>query len=249
MMSVLKTAVTSALASAAGAVGALATREWWRTWGVDIGEATRALPGDDLVPDAEAVDTRGITIAATPDDVWPWLVQMGYRRAGWYSYDSIDMNHPSVERIVPEWQSLAAGDIVPTHPRGGFVVKVLDPGRSLVLYNDTKTLAGQQAESTGQDVEDMPANLKASGAFLEQAGSDFAASWTFVLEPVPEGTRLIERFRARMAGGQAPWLVKPALGFGVFLMARRQMLGIRTRAEQLNAGIIERPAQAAAAPA
>jgi hypothetical protein len=52
-----------------------------------------------------------------------------------------------------------------------------------------------------------------------------------------------------MTGGPAPWLVKPALGFGVFLMTRRQMLGLRSRAEQLNAGIIERPAQAAVAAA
>jgi hypothetical protein len=249
MMSILKTALASAAASAAGAAGAMATREWWRTWGVAAADVAKPLPGDELVPDAEAVDTRGITIAAKPDEVWPWLVQMGFRRAGWYSYDTIDMNHPSVERIVPEWQSLAVGDVVPTHPSGGFVVKAMEPGRSLVLYNDTPTLAAQQAAAAERGVEAMPSNLRASGAFLENAGPEFAASWAFVLEPVPEGTRLIERFRARMSGGPMPWLLKPIVGFGVFIMTRRQMLGIRTRAERLGAGIIERPAQAAVTPA
>ena len=248
-MSVLKTAITSGLASAAGVVGALATREWWHSWGVDLEEGTREMPGDELVPDAEAVDTRGITIAATPADVWPWLVQMGYRRAGWYSYDAIDMNHPSVERVVPEWQTIALGDVLPTHPGGGFVVKVLEPGRSLVLYNDTATLEAQQARAAESGAEATPANLRASGTLLEQAGAEFAASWAFELQPVPEGTRLIERFRARMSGGPLPWLVKPVIGFGVFLMTRRQMLGIRARAEQLHAGIIERPPQVVGAPA
>jgi hypothetical protein len=248
-MSVIKTAITSAAASAAGAVTALATREWWRSWGVDPEEAVRALPGDELVPDAEAVDTRGITIAATPDDVWPWLVQMGFRRAGWYSYDTIDLDHPSVERLVPEWQALAVGDVVPTHPGGGFVVKALEPGRSLVLYNDTATLEAQEAAAAERGGDEMPANLRASGAFLGNLGPQFAASWTFVVEPVPEGTRLIERFRARMGGGSMPWLMKPMLGFGVFLMTRRQMLGIRQRAERLNAGVIERPTRVAVASA
>jgi hypothetical protein len=248
-MSMLTRTITSAAASAAGVAAALATRQWWRSWGVDAAEAAMSLPGDELVPDAEAVDTRGLTIAASPDDVWPWLVQMGYRRAGWYSYDVIDMDRTSVERIVPEWQQVAMGDVLPTHPGGGFVVKVVEPGRALVLYNDTATLAAQQTAAAERGVEVTPANLRASGAFLENAGPEFAASWAFVLEPVPEGTRLIERFRARVSGGPAPWLLKPILGFGVFLMTRRQMLGIRARAEQLSAGVIPRPARAAVAAA
>jgi hypothetical protein len=184
-MSALKTALISAGVVTAGAV----TRQWWRRWGVDPVEARMALPGDDLVAEPEAVDTRGITIAAAPHEIWPWLVQMGYGRAGWYSYDTIDMNRPSVDRIVPEWQSLAVGDVVPTHPSGGFVVKVLEPGRCLVLYNDTATLAAQEAEAAEggaeRGTEPTPGNLKAAGTFLQGAGPDFAASWAFVLEEVP----------------------------------------------------------------
>ena len=73
-------------------------------------EKTRLLPGDDLIADAKAIDTRGIDIAAAPSDVWPWLVQMGYGRAGWYSYDQLDMNKPSADRIIPELQDLEIGE-------------------------------------------------------------------------------------------------------------------------------------------
>ena len=79
-------------------------RPWWRSWGIDEQDVARALPGDGLVPAASAADTRSIEIQAPPSVVWPWLVQMGYGRAGWYSYDQIDMAGTSVRRIKPEWQ-------------------------------------------------------------------------------------------------------------------------------------------------
>jgi len=63
----------------------VAARTIWRTWGIDPAEQARALPGDDLVTEPIATETRGIDIAAPPAAVWPWLVQMGYGRAGWYS--------------------------------------------------------------------------------------------------------------------------------------------------------------------
>ena len=67
------------------------------------------LPGDDLVAEASAIETRGIEINATPKEVWPWLAQMGYGRAGWYSYDALDMNLPSpskIDRPSPNWRSV-----------------------------------------------------------------------------------------------------------------------------------------------
>ena len=94
-------------------------------WGVDPTESDRMMPGDDLVDGPDAIDTRAIDIDAPVEAVWPWLVQMGYGRAGWYSYDVFDMDVPSALSVEQRWQSLAIGDILPTHPGGGFEVKVL----------------------------------------------------------------------------------------------------------------------------
>ena len=123
-------------ASVGAAIAYVKGRAAFRTWGVVPEEASRPLPGDDLVAEAEAIDTRGIDIAATPEEVWPWLVQMGYGRAGWYSYDELDMDHPSAERLIPELQHVKVGDVFPTHPGGGFEVKVVKPHKALVLYAD-----------------------------------------------------------------------------------------------------------------
>lgn len=232
-------AVGWARAAAAGAAfsitigGALASR-WRATWGVVAEEATAVLPGDGVVGDAMAVDTRGITIDAPPEKVWPWLVQMGYGRAGWYSYDRLDMDRPSADAIVPEWQSLAVGDRLPTDPNGGFEVRSVEPERSLVVAADGTMFAG--ANGTRElDVAAAP-GLAASGRFLETAmPADFAASWAFVLRPIDGGrTRFIERFRIRLGRQTAVTrLLAPAMGFGVFVMLRKQMLGIRDRAERL----------------
>src|SRR5215470_12006613 len=82
------------------------------------GEAGRSLPGDALVADAKVGWTHAITIRARPAEIWPWLVQMGCRRAGWYSYDGLDNGGvPSAERIVPELQRVQVGDIFPMTPK------------------------------------------------------------------------------------------------------------------------------------
>jgi hypothetical protein len=204
---------------------------WQRTWGIDPIEAVRALPGDDLVPVPTAIDTRAITIDAPPEAVWPWLVQMGYGRAGWYSYDQLDNRGQSSGQLLPAWQRLEVGDIMPTHPDGGFEVRLVEPGRALALSLDSALIASQAAVASA-DRADVPAGLAASGIFLRQAPQDFDASWTFVLEPLDGGrTRLIERFRVRFGkSGPAFRVIAPAMGFGVFVMMRRQMLGLRDRA-------------------
>lgn len=211
-------------------------RPWWRTWGIDELDVNRGLPGDDLVPEASTSDTRSIEIQAPPSAVWPWLVQMGYGRAGWYSYDQIDMAGASFRRINPEWQELAVGDVVPTHPGGGFEVRALERDRALVLYSDSDLVAGQAEAARISNVRRADANVEATGAFLGAAQpTDFAASWAFVLEPVTGGrTRLIERFRVRFGESDKPWtaITLPLVGIGFFLMTRKQMLGIKERAER-----------------
>jgi hypothetical protein len=209
---------------------------WRETWGREPGEAALPLAGDDLLPAADVSDTRGITIDAPPEAVWPWLVQMGYGRGGWYSYDQLDMKGHSADEVRHEWQSLAVGDTVPTDPGGGFLVRVLEAGSALVLYADGELMASQRG-SRGASVpvgSDAP-GLAASGRFLDAAvAPDFAASWAFVLRPLPDGrTRLLERFRFASDGETpASRILGPLLGFGVFVMVHRQLLGIRERAER-----------------
>ena len=233
-------AVVAGATTLGGAAAWLTVRPWWHAWGVDEGEAATSLPGDDVVASAPVSDTRAITIDAPPSAVWPWLIQMGFGRGGWYSYDVMDMKGRSADQILPELQSLAAGDTVPTHPRGGFEVKAIEPGHALVLYLDSDMVRSQAAAAKANRAEAhaaaTPVNLQAGGALMGAAQpTEFAASWTFVVEPLADNrTRLIERFRIRFDGGDQPWtkFTLPFMGFGVFVMVRRQLLGIKARVER-----------------
>jgi hypothetical protein len=233
----IKRIIVGAALAAGGWAAYAGARQWYTTWGLDLVEVGRVLPGDDLVPDPTLVETRGITIDAPPEAVWPWLVQMGFGRAGWYSYDAIDMKGTSAEAILPEHQALDVGDTVRTDPGGGFVVKVIEPERALVLFVDPEILAARGGSMPAPG--DAP-GLAMTGRFLETATPPrFSAAWAFVLDPVDGGrTRLIERFSARAEGeaevpSRATRLLEPLLGFGFFVMAQRQMKGIKARAEKL----------------
>jgi hypothetical protein len=233
----------AAVAAVAAAVLFALRREQGR-WGVDAADAVRVLPGDDLVADAGIVDTRSLVIDAPPAAVWPWLAQLGYERGGWYSYDLIDMKGRSAEGILPGFQDLAEGDLVPTHPGGGFVAQVVQPDRALVLYLDD-ALARDQAEgaraskgtTSGRAVrhEPLTPGLQAAGAMGGFAMPAFRVTWAFLLEPEAGGTRtrLIERFRVWAPDGGTPArLGMPFMGLGVFAMTRKHMLGLKSRAER-----------------
>lgn len=206
-----------------------------KSWGVDPREGELTLPGDSLIAEASATETRGITIDAPVAKVWPWLVQVGYQRAGWYSYDKLDNRGASAEQILPEFQSLKPGDVMPTHPGGGFEVKIVEPERALVLFTDTELMRRQAEEAQAQTNVDvaLPA-LKVSGVMLSASYPDFAASWAFYLEPINAAkTRLIERFRAHTPGnGPATAILGEIMGTGIVLMTRKQMLGIKERVER-----------------
>lgn len=110
-------------------------------WGATDEEARRPLPGDRFVPERFLDETRAITIDAPPSAVWPWLVQVGYGRAGWYSYDRVErlmlagryIDGRSATRIHPELQQLRVGDEIPFAPRTRYPVVVLEPERVLAL--------------------------------------------------------------------------------------------------------------------
>jgi uncharacterized protein YndB with AHSA1/START domain len=120
--------------------------------------------GDDIVEAADAVMDRAFTLDASPQQVWPWLVQLGKQRAGWYLPRSVERFVPPARRalrsIDPRWQSLDVGDVIPDY--GGrhetFEVTRIDPphtlvytsyrGRMRVSWSLTLTTAGLAAERT-----------------------------------------------------------------------------------------------------
>jgi hypothetical protein len=133
-----------ALGAAAAGAGLLAVyaklvRPRALRWGATAEEAARPLPGDQVVAKADYVATRAITIDAPPRDVWPWLVQMGSGRAGWYTYDRIDnAGMPSATEILPELQQLQVGDLIPMVAGKdiGVRVKELEPDRRMLWWDE-----------------------------------------------------------------------------------------------------------------
>jgi hypothetical protein len=106
-------------------------RPWHLRWGATPQEVDARLPGDDEVLDPLLNATRAISIDAPPNDVWPWLLQLGYRRAGWYAFDLFDNDGiPSAETILPEFQHLELGQIIGEE---GFAVTRLEQDETLLL--------------------------------------------------------------------------------------------------------------------
>lgn len=168
-------------------------------------EARWPLIGDELVPEIRTQLTHAVTIAAPPRQIWPWLVQMGGQRAGWYSWDRLDNGgRPSADRIVPELQHLDVGDVLPYRPSGGegFIVLRVEPEKALVLGSSSKTFHG---------------------------------TWAFVLEPIGDhATRLITRYRAGPLPSLAWTVALPAIAAVHGFMERKQLRTIKERAEHVT---------------
>ncbi len=173
-------------------------------------ETARTLPGDDLIPNPVGTMNHAITIHRARRDVWPWLAQMGSGRAGWYAYDFIDNGgRKSAELILPEYQQVGTGSLFPALPgvKEAFLVARCDLGKYIVLS-------------------------------VRTPDGGYQTTWAFILEePQPGQTRLI--VRGRVAQGYGPYglpqwaallLGRPAH----FIMQRKQLLSIRSRAERLG---------------
>jgi hypothetical protein len=99
-------------------------RPWELRWGATDDEVRRPMPGDEIVERPTFNATRAVTVKAPPSMIWPWIVQIGFGRAGWYTYDLLDnFGRPSARRIVPEFQQIRVGDVIPIYqgrgaPRG-----------------------------------------------------------------------------------------------------------------------------------
>ena len=116
-------------------------------WGATDAELARGMPGDALSSQPTFLSTRAITIDATPEMIWPWVLQMGYGRAGFYGYDIIEnlgsaRGIHSAERIVPELQHIVVGDPLPLSAAGGLVVHAITPNRFIVWSGESGTYPG-----------------------------------------------------------------------------------------------------------
>lgn len=179
-------------------------------WGATQSELAVDLPGDGVLPGADVVATRGITVLAEPEAVWPWLAQLGYGRGGFYSYDALEnligLDIHSADEVVEEWQDLSVGDQVHLAPPVGLEVLVADPGRALVLCGQPPT--------------------------GESAPAPYDFTWAFVLRPGPAvgTTRLVVRERYLCRTRSARPVVEAVAAVST-LMSERMLRGIRDRAE------------------
>jgi len=210
----------------AGLMYWLVIRPWLLRWGATDADARRSLPGDDLLPHPKMETTHAVTIRASAAEVWPWLVQIGHKRAGWYSYDwfhrlmgvagSVDDDRCSARRVIPELQHLEVGDSVEIAPGMGFKVVAIEPGRALVLHValDMRTWRPFDPAGTIPD------------AYLN-------SSWVWFLDGVDEKTtRLIVRTRYDYNPSLLNALMMRGLmGPGGSVMERKTLLGIQQRAE------------------
>ncbi|WP_034216581.1 hypothetical protein [Actinoplanes subtropicus] len=189
---------------------------WQRHWGATEEERHVRLAGDEQVAEPATQVTRAITIQAPPAAVWPWIVQLGADRGGFYSYDWLEnlfgLGIHSAAEVVEEWQRLAVGDVVHANRArsGGWYVVALQPGEALVLK-----------------VADLHAGCPLDRD--EQLKWEFG--WTFALRPAPSGgTRLLVRERTAFGSALTRAVMAP-IGAVSFVMTRRMMLGIKARAE------------------
>jgi hypothetical protein len=213
---------TGATVAALGTWAALRPRTL--TWGATSDEVVRPLPGDDLVNNPLYVTTRAITVNASPAEVWPWLVQLGQNRGGFYTYDVLEnlmgLDIHSVDMIRPEWQGLHAGDDYVTldpdeHMK--MTIAILEPDRAFVIRSGAP--------------HEPP---RKPGDFFK---GEIECTWAFVLERIDEQTtRLIIRWRAAWADTAAARVARPVILEPIhFLMEERMLRGIRDRAERAGA--------------
>lgn len=184
-------------------------------WGVDEATARRPHPGDELIPEPRWSWTHGIEIDAPPEQVWPWVAQIGATRGGFYSYQWLEnlagCELSNADAIHPEWQ-VELGDDLYVHPKmPPLRVVAMGPGRWFVAHGAPDEAARERGESW------------------------VAGSWLFLVEPLGDGrSRFISRYRAACSDDLAtrlsygPTLVEPV----GFVMDRGMLRGVRERAER-----------------
>jgi protein-S-isoprenylcysteine O-methyltransferase Ste14 len=179
-------------------------RSWTLTWGATEAEVARTLPGDELVARTPSDPTHAATIDAPPEEVWPWIAQMGDDRGGFYSYTFIENlmtgedRYHNANRILPQFQNPQPGDGI-----------IFD---SLKVYDvePGKWLLAVQSSASG--------------------GSDWV--WLWHLEPVGSNqTRLLVRNALHLSGISGNSLLSKVMSLGAYVMEWRMIEGIKLRAE------------------
>ena len=173
-------------------------------WGATQEEIETPVIGDDLCANATVIATRCITIAAPPAEVFPWIRQMGFGRAGWYSYDWLDnLGCKSATRVHEEWQNVNTGDAVPTGPISFTAAIVTAPHAFVLEVKNGKKMKPR-----------------------------LHFTLAYELRPAPEGTRLVTRMRSHIniPGGRI--IEQLFLGPGDGIMLRRQLLTLASRVSQ-----------------
>ena len=196
-------------------------RPWQMNWGATLEEINLILPGDELIPEPMLNSTRAITIDTPPEAIWPWLVQLGKDRGGWYSYEFIEnkllgLDIHNADRIIPEYQHLKPGDFIPTGAPGVDVpVREVDPNQYLLI-----------------------------------GGPEFS-TLCFWLEQVDKThTRLIIRNRGKFPMNPAGFFWLVLMDPGIFIMMRKMLLTLKQRAENYYRQLkpVSPPAETAARP-
>jgi len=208
------TIIDEGLGAASIALSILASpllRPWYRKWGATEAEVNMSLPGDDLVSNSVLESNRAITIQAPASAIWPWLVQMGQGRGGFYSYQRLEnligCDIHNADRIFPEYQNLQVGDKVRLCSEDGpaFDVVAIDPGCALILRGD------------------IPSTQNTPTTWI----------WVFYLDPIDENsTRLILRTRLDYEPNLGNVLIWRVFTDPIaFNMERKMHQGIKMRAE------------------
>ena len=180
---------------------------WMDRWGATEDEIAASFTGDELVPSPRITYTRAISINAAPEEIYPWIVQLGAEKGGMYSYSWFETNILRCElinadRIHEEWQDLKVGDPMKMCPGTSgpppYEIAIIEPNRAIVMGH------------------------KENGSWVEV--------WQFNLVSQADGTtRLV--IRSRNAAEGLLWdVIRP----GEFVMMRGMMLGIKERAEGMT---------------
>lgn len=183
-------------------------------WGTVGTEPTDSLPGDELVPEPKWSYTLGVAVDAPPEDVWPWIAQIGQGRGGFYTYQTLEnmvgCKITNTTEILSDHQHPAVGEDIHLHPTAPPMrIEIVDPPNALVLFGSPADVGAE--ESWGVSTWQFVVNPGDDGGsrFLTRGRSDHTADW-----------------KSRLAFGRFP------VGAITFVMSRKMMLEIKRLAEQ-----------------